>query len=227
MKTKSHTAGHRDRLRERFRRNGFDGFHDYEVLEYLLTFIFIRGDVKPLAKQLISTFGSFTGVLDAPVAELAQVPGMGRRSAEAIHAFRGAMAFYFRDNAAKNTQPLTRISQLVDLLRAQIGHEPNEVLYAIFLNAANEVLAMKTLGEGTITQAAAFPRRIAEEAISAKAAAVILAHNHPGGVAEPSEDDLRITTEIRDALNLLGIMLQDHIIISPSNYYSFKRHQQL
>ena len=138
--------GHRERLRERFEKSGFTGFHDYEVLEQLLTFIFRQGDVKPLAKELIKTFGSFSKVLDASVTELENVKGMGKVSALSLNAFRATMAYYFQSHATTGKEQITKMSALVELLRASIGHKPNEVLFAIFLNAKNEVLATKELG---------------------------------------------------------------------------------
>jgi len=223
----SDATGHRERLRQRFTKGGFNGFHDYEVLEFLLTYIFRQGDVKPLAKHLIKTFGSFAHVLDASVEELEKVKGMGKTSALSLVAFREVMAFYYKDGAATGKEQLTKMSALIEMLRAQIGHKENEVLYAIFLNAKNEVLNLKALGEGTVAQAAAFPRRIVEEALKHKATSIILAHNHPGGVAEPSEHDLAITNEIVKALALVDISLQDHIILADNDYYSFKRNNQL
>jgi DNA repair protein RadC len=220
-------VGHRERLRERFVKGGLEGFHDYEVLELLLTFIFRQGDVKPLAKHLIKHFGSFSKVLDASVDELLAVKGMGKASAISLSAFRHAMAYYHNDNAAVDSTQITKMSTLVEMLRASIGYEQNEVLYAIFLNAKNEMLASKVLGEGTVTQAAAFPRRILEEALKHKATSIILAHNHPGGVADPSEHDITITIEIKKALGIMDISLQDHIILAGKDYYSFNRNQLL
>lgn len=219
--------GHRERLRERFEKGGFNGFHDYEVLELLLTFIFRQGDVKPLAKELIKTFGSFSNVLDASADELADVKGMGKSSALSLHAFRETMAYYFQNHATVDKEQITKMSNLIEMLRASIGHKPNEVLFAIFLNAKNEVLSTKELGEGTVSQASAFPRRIVEEALKQKATSIILAHNHPGGVAEPSEHDESITTEIKKALSLIDITLQDHIILANNEYYSFNRNNLL
>lgn len=222
-----HQIGHRERLRERFEQGGFTGFHDYEVLELLLTFIFRQGDVKPLAKELIKTFGSFSKVLDASVEELSTVKGMGKVSALSLHAFRETMAYYFQNHATVDKEQITKMSSLVEMLRASIGHKQNEILFAIFLNAKNEVLATKELGEGTVSQASAFPRKIVEEALKQKATSIILAHNHPGGIAEPSEHDESITTEIQKALALVEISLQDHIIIANNEYYSFKRNNKI
>ncbi len=219
----SKAPGHRERLRERFEKCGFTGFHDYEVLEFLLTFIFRQGDVKPLAKELIKTFGSFSKVLDASIVELENVKGMGKASALSLHAFRETMAYYFQNHVTVDKEQITKMSALVEMLRASIGHKENEILFVIFLNAKNEVLATKELGEGTVSQASAFPRKIVEEGLKLKATSIILAHNHPGGVAEPSEHDESITTEIQKALALVEISLQDHIILANNEYYSFKR----
>jgi len=218
-----HQIGHRERLRKRFEKGSFTGFHDYEVLEMLLTFIFRQGDVKPLAKELIKTFGSFSKVLDASVLELENVKGMGKASALSLHAFRETMAYYFQNHVTVDKEQITKMSALVEMLRASIGHKQNEILFALFLNPKNEVLTIKELSEGTVSQAAAFPRKIVEESLKQKATSIILAHNHPGGTAEPSEHDESITTEIQKALALVEITLQDHIILANNEYYSFKR----
>lgn len=224
---KEHQIGHRERLRERFAKGGFTGFHNYEVLEMLLSFIFRQGDVKPLAKELIKTFGSFSKVLDASVADLENVKGMGKVSALSLHAFRETMAYYYQNHVTVDKEQITKMSALVEMLRANIGHKQNEILFAIFLNAKNEVLTTKELGEGTVSQASAFPRKIVEEALKQKATSIILAHNHPGGVAEPSEYDEKITTEITKALALVDVSLQDHIILAETEYYSFNREGKL
>ena len=219
----SESTGHRERLRERFEKDGFSGFHDYEVLEFLLTFIFRQGDMKPLSKELLKTFGSFSKVMDASHEELEDVNGMGKASALSLVAFRQIMAFYFQNHIIIDKEQVTKMSGLVEMLRASIGYKANEVLFAIFLNAKNEVLATKELGEGTVSQASAFPRKIVEEALKQKATSIILAHNHPGGIAEPSEYDESITAEIQKALALLDITIQDHIILANNEYYSFNR----
>jgi DNA repair protein RadC len=148
---------------------------------------------------------------------------MGKASALSLSAFRHAMAFYHNSNIQSDKEQVTKMSGLVEMLRANIGHRKNEVLFAIFLNAKNEVIATKEMGTGTVSQAAAFPRQIVEKALKQKATSIILAHNHPGGIAEPSEQDINITTEIKKALALVDISLQDHIILADNEYYSFMR----
>lgn len=219
----SDTIGHRKRLRVRFAEGGFKGFHDYEILELLLFYSIPQKDTKPLAKELLKTFGSISRVLDAPVEELAKVEGAGASTALYLHILRSLFAEYFEDSVRKDATQLTTMSGLVAFLRAVIGNRQNEVFFAVFLNAKNEVLQTRELSEGTVSQAAAYPRRIVEEALKCKATSLILAHNHPGGIAEPSEDDLRITSEIKSALALVENSLQEHILLAGSDYYSFRR----
>lgn len=215
--------GHRERLRKRFLEKGFAGFSDREILEYFLCLCIPRKDVKPIAADLLNRYGSISKVIDQPMEELKNVNGIGEATAINISALRDFFGIYFSDKAKQSKEQITTMSSLVEMLRANIGHKPNEVLFAIFLNAKNEVLETKELGEGTVSQASAFPRKIVEEALKQKATSLILAHNHPDGMAEPSEEDENITMEIQKALALLEISLQDHIILANNEYYSFKR----
>ncbi len=217
------TIGHRKRLRSRFTEGGFKGFHDYEILELLLFYCIPQKDTKPLAKALLKTFGSISRVLDAPIEEIARVEGAGASTALYLHALRSLFAEYFEDCVRQDAEQLTTMSGLVVFLRAVIGNRQNEVLYAVFLNAKNEVLQTREMSEGTVSQATAYTRRIVEEALKCKSTSLILAHNHPGGVAEPSDDDCRITKEIKNALALVEISLQEHIILAGNDYYSFRR----
>jgi DNA repair protein RadC len=137
------------------------------------------------------------------------------------------MSYYFQNHVSTGKEQITKMSSLIEILQASIGHKQNEVLFAVYLNAKNEVLATKELGEGTVSQASAFPRKIVEEALKQKATSIILAHNHPGGVAEPSENDQNITAEIQKALASVEISLQDHIILADNEYYSFNRFNNL
>ena len=219
----AYQKGHRERLRQRYLEKGFAGFSDREKLEYFLCLCIPRKDVKPLADTLLKKYKTISKVIDQPIDELKTVNGIGESTAINIAALRDFFGVYFSDLSKNKAETITKMSGLVDMLRASIGHKPNEVLFAIFLNAKNEVLATKELGEGTISQASAFPRKIVEEALKQKATSIILAHNHPGGIAAPSEHDESITNEIQKALALVEISLQDHIILANNEYYSFKR----
>lgn len=223
----SDSAGHRQRLKQRFAESGFKGFHDYEILEMMLFYVIPQKDTKPLAKRMIQTFCSLSKVLDAPVEDLARVEGCGTSTALYLQAIRSLFAAYRDDAVKQDATRLTTMSGLVEYLRALLGNRQNEVLCAVFLDAKNEVLATKELSEGTVSQAAAYPRRVVEDALKYKATSMILAHNHPGGVAEPSDDDRRITEDIRNALALVDVSLQEHVILAGSEYYSFSRNGQL
>jgi DNA repair protein RadC len=220
---KNDHSEHRKRLRERFLQNNFDGFHSYEVLEFLLTFIFRQGDVKPVAKDLINCFGSFSAVLDAEPSEIAKIKGMGENSAVALSAMRNALKYYFSDSVKQNKLQMTKMSDLIEFVRSQISNRKNEVFMGIFLNAKNEVLHFAEISEGTLSQVSAYPRKIVESALKLQATSIILAHNHPDGVAAPSDTDVNMTNEIRQALHIVDIYLQEHIIIANQEYYSFRR----
>lgn len=215
--------GHRERLRKRFLESGFQGFSEREVLEYFLCLCIPRKDVKPLADALLKSFGNMANVIDQPIIELKKVKGIGESTAINIAALRDFFGIYFVNKAKNNKDQLKKMSSLVEILRTKIGHKPNEVIFAVFLNARNEMLTTKELGEGTVSQASAFPRKIVEEALKHKATSVILAHNHPGGIAEPSEQDIEFTSVLKKALALMDISLQDHIVLADNGYYSFKR----
>lgn len=220
---KGYQIGHRERLRQRYLESGFGGFTDREKLEYFLCLCIPRKDVKPLADVLLKKYKSISKVIDQPVDELKTVSGIGKSTAINIAALRDFFGVYFSDLSKNKSETITKMTSLIEMLQASIGQKQNEILFAIFLNSKNEVLTTKELGEGTVSQASAFPRKILEEALKQKATSIILAHNHPGGIAEPSEHDEIITTEIQKALALVEISLQDHIILANNDYYSFKR----
>jgi len=220
---KGYQIGHRERLRQRYLESGFGGFTDREKLEYFLCLCIPRKDVKPLADVLLKKYKSISKVIDQPVDELKTVNGIGESTAINIVALRDFFGVYFSDLSKNKSETVTKMTSLIEMLQASIGQKQNEILFAIFLNSKNEVLTTKELGEGTVSEASAFPRKILEEALKQKATSIILAHNHPGGIAEPSEHDERITAEIQKALALVEISLQDHIILANNEYYSFKR----
>lgn len=214
--------GHRKRLRQRFKNAGFDGFHDYEILEFLLTYAIPRKDTKPVAKALVSRFKTIQNVLDASIEELKAIEGMGENSTVFIKAMREIISEYFKEKAL-NQRSFKTLDELVEYLKAVIGGSSNEVVHVLYLNSKNELLHAESLSEGTVSEAVAFPRRIVESALKHKASSVILAHNHPGGLPEPSEGDDRLTDAVRSALNTVDISLQEHVIISGDGYYSYKK----
>jgi DNA repair protein RadC len=221
MTDPSPTDGHRARLRDRWHRAGAKAFADHELLELLLTHVFRRIDTKPLAKRLIEKFGGLKGVLDATPEQLREVEGAGPRAAEFISLLRGAMERYFETDV-RRTDLLNTPEAVVTYCRAALEGLPHEVFDVIYLSAKNRVLSRERLAEGTIDQAAVYPRRVVTRALAANAAGLIFIHNHPSGDPEPSPEDRRLTLRLRDAAQLVGIPVLDHIIIGNGRHVSFR-----
>ncbi len=219
--------GHRSRLKARFEKTGFQGFHDYEVLEFLLYFALPRKDTKPIARKLLKRFNNFIGVIHADARELEEIEGIGRHAALYLKAVGAAVGFYFDERAKQEDFQFTKLDELVDYFRAAIGGKPNEVLRVLYLNSKNRLIYAEDLSEGTVTEAIAFPRKIVEGALKYRASTVIVGHNHPGGVPEPSDNDDAVTREIGKALKTVGINLQEHVIVAPDGFYSYRKNSLL
>jgi len=214
--------GHRTRLRQRFEKAGFEGFHDYEILELLLTYAIPRRDTKPIAKELIQKFKTIQKVLDAPVEKISDVDGIGENATLFLKIMREMISEYFRGMVLEK-KVFTTLQELVDYLRAIIGDRQNEIVHVLYLNSKNELLNSEDLGEGTISEAVAFPRTIVEGALRHHATSVILAHNHPGGLPEPSDSDNMFTEAVKKALGTVDVTLQEHVIISDDGYFSYRK----
>ena len=215
--------GHHRRLRERFIKSGLNGFHDYEVLELILTFVLARRDTKPIAKDLLGKFKTLAGVFNGEKEELQEIEGVGERTAVYLKLFNDTLGFIYEEQAIKDKTQFTKTAQLFEYFKATIGNKKNEVLRALYLDSRNRIIHAANLSEGTVMEAAAFPRKIVECALRYHAVSVIIAHNHPGGVAEPSDNDDKITERIKNALQTVGISLQDHLVIAGNEYFSYRK----
>lgn len=219
---KSDYIGHRQRLRERFLLSGGRDMPDYELLELLLTTAIPRRDVKPIAKKLIRKFGSFARVINAPKEELFEVDGI-KDSAYTI--FRIIVAAIERtswQNLCESELPiLLTTDALLDYCRATMAFSDVEELHIIYLNSKLQVIKQELMQKGTVNMVSIHPREVIKAALSNKASAIILAHNHPSGNVTPSSADAQITMQIKEACTTIGIRLIDHIIISESDAYSF------
>ncbi len=218
--TKPHYHGHRDRLRARFQTSG-DDIPDYELLELLLFTAIPRRDVKPLAKQLIDSFGSLAGVLSAPTSQLAKHPGMGESTAIFLKATRAAGLRLAREEVI-DRPVITAWSQLINYLHAHMAREPREQFRILFLDKKNHLIADEVQQEGTVDHTPAYPREIVKRALELGATAIILVHNHPSGDPEPSQADRDMTRSIVDAARPIGIVVHDHVIISRTGHTSFR-----
>ncbi len=219
-----HYKGHRTRLRERFRKTGFEGFQDYEALELMLTYAVPRRDVKPLAKHLIKRFGSLQGVLDAPFEELESEDGLSENSATYLKTLKGCATLYLRKRARSDNKTIASSGALLDYCQVKMAGLKDEIFLAVFLNSSNEVIADEVIQEGTVNQSVVYPRKVMERALHYKATALIFVHNHPTGACKPSEDDKCITGELVRVARGLQIAVHDHLIICRDGYYSFREH---
>lgn len=212
--------GHRERVRKRFSENGLSGFADHEALELLLYYAIPRGDVNPLAHALMERFGSLSGVLSAPAELLVQVEGVGERTAMLLRlvpqiAQKARLADLERELALNTRERVG--AYLLELF----SRERNEAVYQICLDGKGKLLACRRLGEGSASAVNLDVRKIVQNAIVFSACSVILAHNHPSGVALPSQADHAATLRVKAALESVDVKLEDHIIVADGDFISF------
>jgi DNA repair protein RadC len=212
--------GHRQRLREKFRRAGAEGFHDYEILELLLTYAIPRIDVKPIAKKLLKHFGSLSGVLDATPEEIEEAAKVKPISSTLICLVKETCGAYLGEKM-KDREVLSSPQAVLDFARLTLAGSPHESFIVIFLNTKNRVLHHQIVHEGTVNRAVVYPRRIVEEALTHHASGLILIHNHPSGHADPSTEDRTLTRALVEATRALDIRILDHIIVGKSGHFSF------
>lgn len=216
--------GHRKRLRERFNKAGLDGFADHEVVELLLTLAIPRSDVKRPAKALIERFGNLRAIFDAPLDELREVKGIGSVAPVALRIIRAAATLYLQQSA-EGTESVMEAVHLETVWRSRIGALRNEVFEVAYLDSANRLLrdGIERLEEGTVDRAAVYPRRVVESALRRGAIALVLAHNHPNGNVEPTEQDKVLTRALALAAETVHIRILDHFVVSVHSVFSFRR----
>ena len=215
----SYLEGHRQRLRDRFNGSGLGAFEDHEVLELLLTYAVPRRDVKPIAHALLERFGSLSNTLDAKTADLVTVDGVGEAAATLLHAMPALTRRYLRDRWGHKPQMNTQ-QDLARFAVDELATANNEVFLLIALTHENHVLRAIPLHEGSLTSAAVYPRLVVEAALRHHAAKVVFAHNHPGGAAQPSQDDIDVTHTLFDVFKALGIPVVDHIVVAGPRTFS-------
>ena len=211
--------GHREKMRQRFMTGGLDAFADHEILELLLYYAIPRRDTNPIAHALMERYGSLPAVLAAPMEDLKRTEGIGESAAVLLHLVpqvcrRARLAQVGEDQVLNSSERAGAY-----LLECFDG-ESREVIYQLCLDRKGKRLACKRLGEGSVASADLDVRRLVENAILTGASAVILAHNHPSGVALPSDGDYTATMRVRAALNAIGIELADHIIVADGDFVS-------
>lgn len=213
--------GHREKMRQRYLKGGLEGFADHEALELLLYYAIPRRDTNPIAHALMERYGSLSAVLTAPVEDLCKVEGIGESAAILL---RLAPQLYqkARLSDAEQETVLNSVDRVGTYLLQRFIGERREVVYQLCLDRKGKLLACKRLGEGGVASADLDVRKLMENAILTSASAVILAHNHPSGVALASKEDYAATTRVREALATIGVTLVDHIIVADGDYVSLK-----
>ena len=214
----AHT-GHRARLRGQFLHAGLDALTDIQVLELLLFYVIPRKDTNPIAHRLLTQFGSLSAVLDAPVEVLAQVDGVSETAASLLHLISALSRRYLIDRSSFERILDTTEKAGAYLVPYFFGAR-DERVYLLCLDAKCKVLDCRLLSVGGVNTAAVSVRKIVEAALSCNATSVVLAHNHTSGIALPSAEDEATTRRIAAALDAVGILLADHIIVADDDYVS-------
>ncbi|MEA1995858.1 MAG: DNA repair protein RadC [Campylobacterota bacterium] len=213
--------GHRQRIKDKYKKSGVVGWLDYEVLELVLSYAIARKDTKPIAKELMARFKTLNGVLDADSKELKSVSGISEHTTLFLKLLKDIAVLYLK-NDLHNKDLLSSPELVFDYLKASLKGCVDEEFKALFLNNRNQLIAIETLQTGTVNRSVVYPRKIVERSLYHHAVGVIIAHNHPAGTLTPSKEDGAVTKAIKDALRTVEITLLDHIIIGGNDYFSFK-----
>ena len=208
---------HRERMRQRYLQSGFDGYSTHEILEMILYYSIPRGDTNELSHLLIERFGSLKRLLEASADELMTVPGIGLKSAVLLKTVTELTRRYAMEQEDPR-QVYDTVSKIADYFCKQFIGVGNERLYMMLLDNRMAMLDCCLISEGTVNAASAPIRLMTEKAIYKKASAVVLAHNHPYGVAVPSGSDLEMTDHINSAFQLLNVPLVEHIIVAGDRF---------
>ena len=221
------SQGHRERIKEKFLKNGIDGFAEYEILELLLTYCIPRKDTKPIAKELLNKFKSLDNVFKADLDKLSAIDGLGKNSVAFLKLIGDLPSIIYKDELKnkklvdKETLKISNKDILLKYLRNKIGYEEIEKFYVLYLSSSNEVIEFEENSVGTLDRSSVYPREIYKKIINLNAKSVILAHNHPSDNITPSKCDIELTNEIAKGLKNFGALLIEHIIITKNSYFSF------
>ena len=216
-----HYHGHRERLRARFRDAGPDALSDYELLELVLSRAIPRRDVKPLAKDLVSRFGSFAEVIAAPRPLLLKEKGMGEATVTELKIVHAAAQRLAKGELRKRPV-LSSWGNVLDYCRTAMAFSDKEEFRLLFLDKRNQLIADEVQQRGTVDHTPVYPREVVKRALELSATALILIHNHPSGDPTPSRADIQMTQAIIDVAKPLGIAVHDHIIVGKEGHASLK-----
>jgi DNA repair protein RadC len=219
-------TGHRQRVKKKYKAAGFNGWLDYEILEFALFYAIPRKDTKSLARELLKRFKTIKGVLDADKREIEKIGGVSKHVSAFLDFLKDITVHYLEEGLYKR-DVLSSPDLIFNYLKASTAGNNDEEFKAVFLNSRNRLLAIETIHKGTVNKSAVYPRKIVERALYNHAVGVIVAHNHPGGGLKPSADDYKVTRVIGEALKTVDVSLLDHIIIGGGGYFSFRENSEI
>lgn len=214
--------GHRDRIREKIIKGALDGFHDHEILEFILFHAIPMKDTNDIAHRLIDEFGSFSAVLDSDVERLTAVSGMTRNAAILLT----TLPFISRKYQSKNdkqTISLRNLECVKEYILSEMSSLTREELRIICKDSAANLIYCGVLAKGTVSEVNLFKRELVDMAMRHKAVSVIIAHNHPSKTCQPSPADIRLTQEAAIAVSMVNIIFDDHVIVAGNEIFSFKQ----
>jgi DNA repair protein RadC len=211
--------GHRERLKNRFLAEGLDGFTDIQALELLLFYCIPRKDTNELAHRLLDRFGSLSRVLETKPEDLMTVEGIGQNAATFLNLIPAAGRFY-SVNRLSRSKVLKTIDECGHYLLPYFEGRSYETVFLLCLDAKCKVLCCQLVGEGGVNSAGVPIRRVVEMALAANATTVLLAHNHPSGLALPSHEDIVTTRRVALALDAVEIILADHLVVADDDFTS-------
>lgn len=210
---------HRRRVKNRFLSEGLDHFEELHALELLLFFAIPQGDVNPLAHRLLDHFGNLHNVLEAPPEQLVQVKGIGEHAAVLLGLVKGLSQKYLIDYEEKSVQ-LRTLEDCGKYLMDRLLGKRDETVMLLCLDAKRKPLCCRVVSEGSVNTAEVSVRKVVEAALAVNATSVVLAHNHPSGIALPSMEDIVTTRRMGMALDAVGITLEDHVVVAGRDYVS-------
>ena len=210
--------GHREKMRRRFLETGLDSFAEHEALELLLFYAIPRRDTNALAHRLLDHFGTLDAVLSAPVEELMRMDGIGENAAVLL---KLAPRVVQKARLSANKEIIINSTEKAgEFLLERFRGEKNEAIYQLCLDRKGKLLTCRRLNEGGADSSELNIRRLVENALLVSASAVILSHNHPSGIALPSSEDYATTARVQTALEMVGVVLVDHIIVADDDFVS-------
>ncbi|HKJ61474.1 MAG TPA: DNA repair protein RadC [Hyphomicrobiales bacterium] len=216
-----HYFGHRDRLRQRFRKNGHEGLPDYEMMELILFRAIPRRDTKPLAKAILDKFGSFAEAITASEERLSEISGLGQSAIMEMRIVRAAALRLMQGEVMKRPI-LSSWDKVIQYCKAAMAYEMREQFRILFLDKRNRLVADEVQGNGTVDHTPVYVREVPKRALELSACAIVLVHNHPSGDPTPSRADIEMTKEIISAAQKLDIAVHDHLIVGRDGHISLR-----